>query len=72
MSNNNASTGGVAISTVIAVVLMILKLCGIAAVQNISWWTIIAIWLIPLWIFLIIVLGVCIFSFFSLLIKYFR
>lgn len=46
MSNNKSSSGGTSVFTVLLVVFVVLKLCGVKPIANWSWWWVLA----PLWI----------------------
>lgn len=53
MADNNKTTGGMGLGTLLFLIFLVMKLAGIGSVANWSWWWVTA----PLWIPAAIVIG---------------
>ena len=53
MADNNKTTGGMGLGTLLFLIFLVMKLAGIGSVANWSWWWVTA----PLWIPFTIVIG---------------
>jgi len=53
MADNNKTTGGMGLGTLLFLIFLVMKLAGIGSVANWSWWWVTA----PLWIPFAIVIG---------------
>ena len=53
MTDNNKTTGGIGLGTLLFLIFLVMKLAGIGSVANWSWWWVTA----PLWIPAAIVVG---------------
>ena len=53
MTDNNKTTGGIGLGTLLFLIFLVMKLAGIGSVANWSWWWVTA----PLWIPAAIVIG---------------
>ena len=53
MTDNNKTTGGMGLGTLLFLIFLVMKLAGIGSVANWSWWWVTA----PLWIPVVIVIG---------------
>lgn len=53
MADNNKTTGGMGLGTLLFLIFLVMKLAGIGSVANWSWWWVTA----PLWIPATIVIG---------------
>ena len=53
MADNNKTTGGIGLGTLLFLIFLVMKLAGIGSVANWSWWWVTA----PLWIPAAIVVG---------------
>ena len=53
MEDNNKTTGGMGLGTLLFLIFLVMKLAGIGSVANWSWWWVTA----PLWIPAAIVIG---------------
>ena len=63
MDTSKSTQTGFSLTTIIALILLVLKLCNVTSLQNFPWWGIIAIWLSPLAIALaLIIIGALLYS----------
>lgn len=63
MDNSKSTQTGLRLTTIVALILLVLKLCDVSSLQNFPWWGIIAVWLFPLAIALaLIVIGALFYS----------